>query len=111
MKYFPYAIKVLGLRVDEIARLKSWFENRSAEKNITDFWEEAFNAGVKTALHIMGSPVQQAAQPATMDTVSLEKCALRVHAVTGKQIAMNGAGGCKNIAKAVLDAAGVKYVD
>jgi hypothetical protein len=41
-------IRVLGLTVEEISRLKSWFENKSG-KNITEFWEEAFNAGVKTA--------------------------------------------------------------
>jgi len=50
-------LKVLGLSVQEIARLKSWFENKSG-KNITEFWEEAFNAGIKTAGHL-SQPVRE----------------------------------------------------
>jgi hypothetical protein len=43
-------IKILGLDVQDIARLKIWFESATGGKNVTMFWQEAFDAGVKQAL-------------------------------------------------------------
>lgn len=38
-------VLVMGMTIEQIAHLKSWFENRTG-KDVPQFWEEAFNAGV-----------------------------------------------------------------
>jgi len=44
----PSNIEIAGMSIDQIMRLKARFENVTG-KSLTEFWEDAFNAGVRTA--------------------------------------------------------------
>lgn len=46
---------VLGLSILEIARLQTWFKEKSG-KSISDFWQEAFNVGLTSSLLISKHP-------------------------------------------------------